>query len=194
MTTTDQRLQAREARRKHLEHRQTLVIGTIAAVMAALALLGALNWAGILPSPFARDFTREPTGADSLTVACPPHGALPVPLNEISAAVFNASGQAGLARARAEALTSYGVAVKSVGNWPEDSGVPTRIIAGPTGLAQAYTLARLFEGAIVTADDRADESVDVVLGVGHGEILAAPDVETLPQDVPFPDPEGCTSL
>ena len=194
VTSTDQRLEAREARRKNLEHRQTKVIGSIAAVMAVLALLGALNWAGILPSPFTREFSEEVKGVDALAVACPPADALPVPLNEITAAVYNAAGEEGLAGSRADVLTSYGVEVAAVGNWPEDSEVPTRLIAGPSGLTQAYTLARLFDGAIVTADERADPSVDIVLGVGHGEILAPHNVELLPQDEPFIAPEGCRGV
>ena len=57
-----------------------------------------------------------------------------------------------------------------------------------------FSLSGLFDGAIVTADERADPSVDIVLGVGHGEILAPHNVELLPQDEPFIAPEGCRGV
>jgi hypothetical protein len=65
--------------------------------------------------------------------------------------------------------------VKKVGSSTVDVTAP-RIVFGPQGLAQAYTVAAQFKDAKLALDTRKGKSVDVVLGSEAHVLLATKDV------------------
>jgi hypothetical protein len=190
--TTDDAGLRRTARRRKLQQRQTLIFGGLVTVLLVAALIAGAMWAGLLPAPFARDFSREePTGLE-VVQPCLPEGAVPVELGSITANVYNGTDTAGLAATTAEALGGAGVLINQQANWPQGAyeGV-VQIVTGPLGVTAGYSLARLFPDSVVTLDDRTDESVDVVLGAGYQAMLSADEITALDPQAPLTSPEGC---
>lgn len=188
---TVETMETRAERAQRLSARHTVVLTVTVSVMAVFMVLAGLNWLEILPSPFARDFSRAPTAVETIEIACPPADALPVPFDQVTVNVYNGAGAEGLARSTAEQLAMLVFQTGEIANWTERSPVPALIISGPDGLAHAYTLALTVPEAMVTPDSRKGESVDLVLG-NNAPALVTPDVAaTLPLDQPFVAPQGC---
>lgn len=158
--------------------------------MAVVALVSALVWTGVLPA-LQPAFSRAETGPESITVACPPADATPLPYDQVTANVYNGSGEEGLAGTTADALRANGISVGTVGNWPDSAPVPAMIVAGDDGLTQAYTLARLVPESVVTTDDRDGTAVDLVLGKAGTPPLTPDAAAALTTGEPFIAPQGC---
>lgn len=180
----------RALRRRHLTQRQTIVFGSLGVVLAALLVAGIgvfYNW---VPAPFDPDFTD--LGAEeaaAIVVPCPAPGALPVPMDQITANVYNGTSTSGLAASTAGALQGTGVATAVVGNYPGGSyDGAVLLVAGRDGIAPAYTLASMFPGATVELDPtRATPMVDVILGPGFEGTVAS----ELDPEVALEGLEGC---
>jgi hypothetical protein len=184
----------RAARRRHLQQRQTLVFGILITAMLAVALVAAAVWSNVIPSPFARPFSSpEPTEAATANAPCPPADALPAPFNEITANVFNATDQTGLAARTASGLAQFGVVISQEANYAGSFEGVANVVSGPRGLQAAYTVVELLPGATVTLDGRDDATIDVVLGGAFSEI-PAPEAAPVDPEVPLTPPPGCTPV
>nr|KEP23806.1 hypothetical protein DA06_04510 [Georgenia sp. SUBG003] len=185
----------RAARRRRLQQRQTVIFGGLITILLVAALIAGAIWSGLLPAPFTRDFSREESPEDQVVQPCLPEGATAVPLGSITANVYNGTDTAGLAATTGEVLGGAGVLVNQQANWPqgEYAGV-VQIVTGPLGVTAGYSLARLFPEAVVTLDDRSDESVDVVLGSGYTKMLSADEIAGLDPEGALTSPEGCTPV
>lgn len=184
----------RAARRRHLQQRQTLVFGILITAMVAVALVGAAVWSNVIPSPIARPFSSPaPTEAAVASAPCPPANALPAPFGEITANVYNATDQNGLAARTASGLAQLGVVISQEPNYGGSFEGVADIVSGPRGLQAAYTVAEVMPGATVTLDGRDDATIDVVLGGAFGEI-PAPEAITLDPEQPLTPPPGCTPV
>lgn len=162
--------------------------------MLAVALVAAAMWGNVIPSPFARPFSSpEPTEAASSNVPCPPADALPAPYGEITANVFNATDQTGLAARTASGLAQYGVVISQEGNYTGNLDAVANIVSGPRGLQAAYTVAQLVPGATVTLDGRDDGTIDVVLGGSFTEV-PPPEAAAIDPEQPLTPPPGCTPV
>lgn len=193
MSTQQSRVRARAARRRHLQQRQTVIFGTLIAVMLVSGLAAGAMWTGILPSPFSVAINSpEPTDAGA-TMPCPPDGATFVPLSEISANVLNGTDRRGLAATAAAALTDHGIAVGNQANAESLFAGQARIMAGPQGLPAAFTAAELFGDAAIEVDSRSDETIDIVLGAEFEELRADDEIAIDP-DAPIPAAAECTPL
>lgn len=180
--------QARAARRHRLHQRQTVILGSIALALGVLLLISSLTWFGALPSPFARDFNSPPPVESGTALTCPPEGAVTVGLNEITAAVYNATNIGGLAGSVSSQLTGAGVTITQTDNWGERFEGVGMLRTGTLGLEEAYTLQLVFPGMIVTLDSREDDAVDVVLGSGYGSMA---DLTTIVPGLSIPVPTEC---
>lgn len=187
------RARARAARRRHLQQRQTVIFGTLIAAMLVVGLAAGAMWVGILPSPVsvAIEAPESTSAADSQP--CPPEGATYVPLEEISANVLNGTNENGLAGRTTDALAERGVAVGRTANADSAFEGVARILAGPSGLPAAFTLAELFNGAEVEVDSREDETVDVILG-SKFEALRPKDEISIDPKAAIPAPTDCTPV
>lgn len=193
MSTQQSRARARAARRRHLQQRQTVIFGTLIAVMLVGGLAAGAVWTGILPSPFTVAIkSPEPTDAGA-TMPCPPEDATFVPLSEISANVLNGTDRGGLAATAATALTEHGVAIGNQANAETRFAGEARIIAGPQGLPAAFTAAELFSEAVIEVDSRNGETIDIVLGAEFEELRADEEIAIDP-DAPIPAAAECTPL
>ncbi|MGY4645076.1 LytR C-terminal domain-containing protein [Cellulomonas sp. URHB0016] len=187
----------RALRRRHMHERQAVIFGVLLAGLAVAALGAAAVYTGKLDLPVVgRGFSTAPATATVANAAgpCPPEGAAPVPYDQITVNVYNATSRVRLAAATAEALAERGFHVGTAQNGTPYSGV-AQISFGPAGVAQAYTLAAHVEGAtlLLVAKDPADPSVDLALGKEYGELKPI-DTVLLDPAVPFIPPPGCTPL
>jgi hypothetical protein len=180
-----------------MHERQAVIFGVLLAGLAVAGLGAAAVYTGSLNVPaIGRGFS---TASPSPSVAaeagpCPPAGALPVPYDQITVNVYNATTRPRLAAATAEALSERGFHVGTAQNGAPYTGV-AQVAFGPAGVAQAYTLAAQIEGAtlLLVFKDPADPSVDLSLGSDYGELKPA-DTVGLDPAVPFTPPVGCTPL
>ncbi len=184
----------RAARRRHLQQRQTLIFGILITAMLAVALVAAAMWGNVIPSPFARPFSSpEPTEAASANVPCPPADALPAPYSEITANVYNATDETGLAARTASGLAQYGVVVSQEANYGGNLEGVANIVSGPRGLQAAYTVAQIVPGSTVSLDGRDDATIDVVLGGAFSEV-PSPEETAVDPEQPLAPPPGCTPV
>lgn len=181
-------------RRRHLVQRQTIIFGSIIAVMAVLGIASLAVYVQGAPSPFDRDFYNPDAGAVAQDVVpCPAEGALPVPYAEITANVYNGASTTGLAGRIATALQNAGVLTAHIANNPEgDYDGVVLIRAGRGGVSAAYSVAALFPDSVVMLDPtRGDATIDVVLGRGY-ESMNDPAEATPDPALPLVGSEGCT--
>jgi hypothetical protein len=158
----------RRARRRALATVLTLL------VVAALGVTGV--WWFLLRS----DSGGKGSAAPCTTVA-PTATAVPVPTTSVAPGalkvnVYNATERNGLARTVANDLKTRGVTLGQITNDPLHKAVtaPAEVRYGAAGSAEAAYLALWVPGAILVQDQRADTTVDLVLGTGYAA-LATPD-------------------
>jgi hypothetical protein len=190
---------ARQRRRRHVHERQAVIFGVLLAGLGVAGLGAAAVYTGNLELPFlARGFSSPaPTGLAAADSPCPPEGATPVPYGQVAVNVYNGTTRVGLAGDTASALASRGFAISTQGNATAQGYARyegTALIQfGTQGVAAAYTLAAQLDSPLLVLDDRADASVDLVVGSTYNALVAAADV-TLVTDQPFAVPAGCVPL
>lgn len=187
----DATVRQRTLRRRHLHERQAVIFGTLIAALLFAALLGLGVWFGVVPAPISVPFSTAAPSASLPAQPCPPTDALPVPYDQITVNVYNATTRVGLAASTASELSARGLAVATTANDPNGSySGATLVRTGIPGLAQAYTVAAIFPGAVVVLDTREDATVDVSLGSLFDD-LRTPEEAVLDPAVPITAPEGC---
>lgn len=182
----------RAVRRRHLHERQAVIFGTLITALVAAGLLGAGVYLGAIPAPFDVPFA---TGSDSADAPpCPPEGALPVSYDFITVNVYNGTNRAGLAAATASDLAGRGFVIGATGNETRGGFDGTVLIrSGPAGLAAAYTVAPIFDGAVIVLDARGDATVDVTLGSSF-DSMRSMEESVLDPGTPLVAPEGCAPV
>lgn len=185
----------RALRRRHQRERQAVVFGALIAGLVLVGLGAAAVYSGVVSSPFKRAFsTPTPTVEVSQPIPCLPDGTLPVAYKDVSMRILNGTDQAGLANEVATAFKERGFTVTGTGNFtPRPLAATVRVVAGPNGLAAAYTLAAQVVNARIALDGRADASVDLVVGKDFTALLD-PSLVTLSPDKPMASQVGCVPL
>ncbi|AWE41635.1 MULTISPECIES: LytR C-terminal domain-containing protein [unclassified Actinobaculum] len=178
---------ARAAYRRRIQQRQTIIFGSISAILAVLLLLSLLFWTGVLPFPFDREFTPAKS-SNTVVTPCIEEGTAAVELNSISVNVYNSTSRANLASQAATDLAGRGVVVNETGNWDGQSlSESARIITGPEGIAAAYTIAQYFPDSMIQYNNGiTDATLNIVLGSDYESL------ET-PENVAAANPEGTLS-
>ena len=195
MTTQPQRTEAqrqRALRRRHRRERQAVVFGALLASLILVGLGAAAVYTGAVSSPFKHAFsTPTATAAAVEPIPCLPDGTLPVAYKGVSVRVLNGTVQVGLAGAVATALNERGFTVTGTGNFtPRPLAGTARVVAGPKGLAAAYTIAAQVLNARIALDGRADASVDLAVGKDFTALLDPSQVALSP-DKPMASAAGC---
>lgn len=179
----------REARRRHLQQRQTVVFGSLIAGLLVVGLAAGAMWVGILPAPVEIPI-KSPEADEAAAPPCPPPDTPPVPFSEISANVLNGTNRSGLAAGTAAGLAEHGVNIAQQENAPAGYDGVARILTGPTGVAEAYTVAALFADARVELDGRTEDILDVTVGEDFEGLLPEESVE-LDDETPLAQPADC---
>ena len=193
MTTPDDVQRARTQRRRRKHERQALVFGLLIAFLAVSGLAAAAVYTGAVDAPFDRGFSEEEVVRDQVAAQpCLPDGTLPVPYQQITVKVLNATNRSGLAGQVSDALASRSFVISAT-ETQEAKLNDVRISFGTQGLASAYTLAAQFPTANLFYDAREDASVDVALGESFTELVPAEELG-LAADSPMASVDGCRSL
>lgn len=187
----------RRLRRRRTHERQAVVFGSLIAALAVAGLGSAAIYTGVISAPFLdREFsTPEPEdGATALPPPpCPPEGTLPLPYANVGVNVLNGAGRSGLAGETSSALSMRGFVVPMAGNYPARLPGTAQITFGEAGLAQAYTLAAHITAPTLVMDQRAEPTVDLVLGEEF-QALVDPAAVVLDPAVPLAPVAGCVPL
>lgn len=158
---------ARAEYRKRTQQRQTVVFGSILATMGVLLLLSMLVWSGIMPVPFERKFSEAPDPNRAITPCLPAEPTPAVDLATITVNVYNSTNRTGIGGEASSAFTNMGISVPNpAANWSSSTlPEPARIITGPTGVVEAYTLAQYIPDSVIAINpDETTDVLTVVLG------------------------------
>lgn len=175
-------LTPRERRRHHIHERQAAVFGVLIAglVVVGVGAVGVMS--GAISSPLDRPIQSPTLADDQLTTATPclPGKTRPVSYAKIKVEVYNASDHRGIAKAAAETLGQRGFDVTKVGNSTAQVIAP-RIVTGPAGIEEAYTLRAHVPHAKIVLSDRKDSTVQLILGSGFTSFTPADKVSLSPK-------------
>ncbi|WP_104055712.1 MULTISPECIES: LytR C-terminal domain-containing protein [unclassified Arthrobacter] len=153
----------RLARRRQQRHR--IVIGLLLAVLLAAALFALAVLRGWIVLP---ESETKPVASTE----CPAGPFTYQDSDTITVNVYNTTATAGLATQVSEALAQRGFQKGIVGNGSVNrEGMTAIIISGPDGEEAAFTLQQQIPGTQYVQDDRADTTVDVVLGSGYAALV-----------------------
>lgn len=187
---------ARDDYRRKIQQRQTVLFGTISAVLALLMVLAMLVWTGILPFPFKEKFSEAPDPNKVIT-PCISSDAKATELNTITVKVFNSTNRTGLAGAVGQELTARGVSVAQTENWKGGSKftASARIATGPRGINAAYTIAQYFPKSVIQYDSSmSDEIISIVVGDGYQDVLTADQVKKDNPEGKLKSAPGCVNV
>ncbi|MDO5700133.1 MAG: LytR C-terminal domain-containing protein [Bowdeniella nasicola] len=177
------------SRRRRLHQRQSVIFGSLALLLVITLIVAITHFFGILPSPFARDFSTDPADrpTPAPTAVCPPEGAAPVDPAGVTLNVFNGTSRTGLAAATAKLLDERGFTVAKTGNFDLGYDGSALIRVNEDQIAAGYTVSRLIEGSLVVLHPRESETVDVIIGDGYSNMGSVEDIGT----DPFERPDNC---
>lgn len=186
-----QAARARARRRKRMQQRQTVIFGSIIAILLGAALFGGAVWSGLVPSPINIEFkSPEDDRPPPPDQPCPPEGSMPVAFEDLSVNILNSTQTAGLGARSADDVREHGIKVESVGNAGELYLGSAKIVTGFDTLAEAYTVADLVADSVIYIDERTEDVIDIVLGSSFTDIRKTDELQ-LVQGEPIPAPEGC---
>ena len=169
--------------------RQAVIFGVLGIALAVLLIFSLAQFAGIVPSPFARGFSEkvDKDKPAELVAVCPAADLTPVKAKNVKVNVFNATGRPGLAGSSAKQLKAAGFTVGTTDNFDAGYDGTALIRVDRDHIADGYTLGRLIDGSLVTLDDREKDGIDLILGDGFDEMAGA---DAIGKE-PFTAPEGC---
>jgi hypothetical protein len=170
-------------------------VGVFGFLIGCLGLVAALA-VGVLTGRLAPPFSAElkvkaSPSQEAVDQPCAPaEGAVYPDPSTIQVRVFNASGRQGYATSAADALADHGFPKPDAANAAPYEGV-AKVVAGLSGVLNAYTvLEYLPQGSVIIMDRRDDSSVDLVLGLQFQGLKAFGDVAYEPGGALTPL-EGC---
>jgi hypothetical protein len=113
--------------------------------------------------------------------------------NSFELNVYNASHRVGMAGITAEVLGVRGFNVAEVGNYDQrEISITAEIHYGKKGKHAAALVAAYINNSKLVMDDRADNSVDVLVGQGFEEVLSNRDAkDELARPEASPSGPGC---
>lgn len=171
----------------------------IVAVVSVLAVIAVVTWTVVLvgaSGPSGPQSCPTPVGGTSPGVTLEA-GALdavaPAPPAAIPVRVLNAGGQRGQANLVAAQLGDLGFGTAGPPDndpfYPDgDMNCVGQVRFGPAGEAAAGTLALVLPCAELIRDERADETVDVAVGTGFGDVNPPRPVRDVLETLGAPSP------
>lgn len=158
-----------------------------------MSLFALLVLVKIIPVPFGNSFSQPEEFAVTGDVPCVPDDATAAGLEGIHVQILNATGRPGLAAAVGERLKAHGVTLDEPGNYSRQYYGAAMIIAGPTQVANAYSLARVFPDVTVNYNETAGDVITVVLGDHFGDMLTEEEIEPILSagQTPLSNPKDC---
>lgn len=163
--------QQRRARRKRRRHGWVLAL-----LLILLVAVGGVAWQVIRGEWEIPGWERSPAPS---VLPCPTQSATYAQTSRVN--VYNGTSLSGLAGDVATALTERGFTVGETGNrYLSNQRVVAVVVSGPEGQDTALAVQRNLEGAQFQPDERADDSVDVVMGADFEHLTPAERVDEAP--------------
>lgn len=164
--------------------------------MAGLTVLSLMVWTGMLPVPDP-GFAQPQATSTAPVEPCPPADAVTAQISSIPVNVYNGTDTPGLAKDVSQTLQTAGLTVSNVTDWPRGNySGDVLLTSSPAGLANAYSIAQIFNGTVLvdidenTAAD--DTSVSIVLGTQYSSgIFGADEISQVQAGQPITAPKGC---
>ncbi|WKR23107.1 hypothetical protein AIF0345_3078 [Actinomyces israelii] len=185
--------------RRRLKHRQTTVIGGMITFLALLVIICLLVWFNVLPVPDP-GFSSAKDDKEKVFQPCLPPDAKTTDVSAIPVNVYNGSDQTGLATGVADLLSDSGLTVANTTDWPKgEYDGEIELTTSQAGLANAYTLSKVFTGTVVVqideTQDATDPTVSVVLGNDFkNEMLSAAEVAQIKPGEALSAPSDCVQV
>lgn len=144
----------------------------VTVLVLLLALFYAFWWAFSYFKAAGGDGAAAPTTA----ATCRPADPAAVEPGNITINVYNATSRGGLAASVGGEYRTAGFLVGEIANDPLKRAIeaPAEIRFGPNGQANAELVANTVQQAVLVPDERADASVDVVLGNAFAALTPVP--------------------
>ncbi|WP_169747761.1 LytR C-terminal domain-containing protein [Demequina subtropica] len=152
--------------RRHRRERQIVVFGVLVIALAFTGVFAAGVYKGDIDGPFSQPFVT-PVGEfeSDVTLVCPPVNSTPMLHRNVGVRVLNGSDVSGLAGSVSSVLDERNYVIVTTANWGRTYAGNVRIVFGPDGVRQAYTVAQNFDGDVdMVLDNREGTLVDIVLG------------------------------
>lgn len=144
--------------------------------MLVLALISPLVLTGLVPVPFANDFSRGAKYATPGTTPCLAEGVIPVDPSMIQVRILNTVSRRGLASEATALLVNAGYEPFRPSNTsPEYAGV-VQTDVGSAAVDETYTVARFFPKLEVVLDESTDRTVTVLLGTFYNSSSVSSEV------------------
>lgn len=148
-----------------------MFFGALSIALGTVAFAAYSIYNGTIEGPFSQPFiTGQLDFASDVRVPCPPPDTLPLPAGQVVVRTMNGTDISGLAGKVLEDLSGRGYYTDSAINWSRTYEGTARIMVGPEGIAQGYTVARNFKDYEIVLDDRTGPTVDVVLGTAYDDL------------------------
>lgn len=167
-----QQIDERQARKRYVRHRQTVVFSITGVIVAATLVVALLfnfhvGGLGLVATPLA-----EPNFGNPAPCAVKDNSgkATYVPNGSVNVRVLNGTSHVQFASAVSKALAKRGFAMQEAGNFSSTSVERTTVYFGKNAINQAYTVAGNFTDATMVMIQRDDQLVDVVLGATFSDL------------------------
>ena len=168
--------------------------------LALLVIICLLVWLNILPVPYDPDFSSAKDDKEQVTQPCLPPDAKTTDVSAIPVNVYNGSDQTGLATGVADLLSDSGLTVADTTDWPKgEYDGEIELTTSQAGLANAYTLSKVFTGTVVVQIDETQDATDPTVGVVLGndfknEMLSAAEVAQIKPGEALSAPSDCVQV
>ncbi|AKV55747.1 hypothetical protein BACT_1476 [Bifidobacterium actinocoloniiforme DSM 22766] len=180
----------REARRQFVRRRQKMVFTIAVSALAVVLVIALVVTLGAVGRSHRQSAQSKPNYG--VAVICPPKDAAVLNHPTVRVRVLNGTNKTGLGSAVLRALRNRGFNMQGLADFPTKTELArTEIRFGANGVAQGYTVAGLFNDAIMRMDDRQDDLVDVVIGATFNDL--AKEKETPAVGKPIEAIRGCQS-
>ncbi len=179
--------EVREARKRYVRKRQTVVFGIcgvvlVASLVASLLVFFHVGGLGEVKSAAVEANYGRTAPADGSKPKYPENRAVTV-------RVLNGTKFTGFANAVGQALENREFVVQGVDNYDSAKVERTQIVFGKNAIAQAYTIASNFPDAQLVMDDREDKLVDIILGATFKDLEETDQLPKTGSEIP--NVEGC---
>ncbi|MCS4484731.1 LytR C-terminal domain-containing protein [Gleimia sp. 6138-11-ORH1] len=169
----------RQMYRKRRQRRQGKVFNLIVAFMGITSLVAVLILVGFIKFPYYNTFNKVQRFAEPGSIVCIPKDTAVVPLEGVPIKVFNGTSRPGLADQVGSALQGVGLDFQEKANYSGTFFGGVRIVTNGKQLAQAYSVARLFENSHVVYDPNVVGPLHVIVGDAFSEMKSAEELKKL---------------
>lgn len=174
------------------QRRQNKIFALITVGMGIALAVSLIVLSGLISLPFGDGFSTKVSYAAPGDIPCPTEGAKPSDPASVQVQVLNGTNRAGIAGSATDILRSVGFQAEDPQNAGQDYPGVVEISAGPRGVDDAWTVARLFPNSRVTLTAATDKRVLITLGSFYDRPIEADEATRASRNTdPLERPQKC---